>query len=503
LLAEKAFSKIDIFEQRDSVGGIWNYTPEHNPQDDASFAVPQENPHQGVEKPVWRSRVKSSGTVNGDTNGTKTANGDSRDAEKKEPVFMTPMYDRLETNIPRSLMRFSDHPFNDSLQLFPKHDSVLDYLEDYAQDVRHLINFNTQVVDVRPLESSRPSTNGIPQENGHKAEPEHHPWTLTTRSIFTSQTQTHTYDAVAISSGHFSTPFIPSIRGIQSWAAAHPGAISHSKHYRTPAAFRGKKVVVVGNSASGLDIGGQIAQVCEGPLIMSVKSESYLAPGGKPAHSNIVEVSQIVEFLPENRALRFEDGRVECDVDAVVFCTGYLYSFPFLSSLSPPPITDGTRVEHTYKHLFYAPRPTMAFLALAQKIIPFPHAEAQAAVLARVWSGRLGLPEYDEMRRWEEGVVKERGGGGEFHTLHFPKDGEYINEMCDWAAEADGEAEGRGKLPKRWGQWEFWARERFPAIRRAFVERGEGRAGVRRLEEIGFDFERWQEERRREGKELL
>jgi uncharacterized 2Fe-2S/4Fe-4S cluster protein (DUF4445 family) len=76
--------------------------------------------------------------------------------------------------------------------------------------------------------------------------------------------------------------------------------------------------------------------------------------------------------------------------------------------------------------------------------------------------------------------------------LKFPKDAEYINMLYDWAVSVDVrvdlENDGKGKLPKRWGEWEYWARERFPAIRRAFVERGEDRVKVKTLEEIGFDF---------------
>lgn len=465
--------------------------------------MPQENPQQGVEKPIWRGEAKSNGTANGEAGDLSEVNGHGSDGEEREPVFMTPMYDRLETNIPRSLMRFSDHPFDDRLQLFPKHDDVLDYLESYARDVKHLISFHTQVVDVRPAQEHPTS----PANGADGAE--HAPWTVRTLSLRTNETTTQNYDAVALASGHFNIPYIPRIPGIRAWAAAYPGAIAHSKHYRHPARFRGKKVVVVGNSASGLDISAQLAPLCQPPLLLSQKSASYLSADA-PARGR-ADVPPIAEFVVAGRAVRFADGRVETGVDAVLFCTGYLYAFPFLAALAPPPVADGASVHNTYRHLFYAPRPTLAFLALAQKIIPFPHAEAQAAVLGRMWSGRLGLPDHEVMRRWEEGVVRERGAGGEFHTLHFPKDGEYINEMWDWAAEADGETGGgdgqgearKGKMPKRWGQWEFWTRERFPAIRGAFVGRGEGRKDVTRLEELGFDFEAWREERRKEGKGLL
>lgn len=387
------------------------------------------------------------------------------------------MYERLETNIPKPLMRFSDTPFPEHLQLFPKHQDVENYLVQYSRDVQHLIHFQTQVVSVRPTLVGK--------------------WHVTTSDLLSGQQTTILYDAVIVASGHFAVPYVPAIPGLEDWNAAYPGAISHSKFYRRPENFRNQKVIVVGNGASGLDIGSQIAQYCRQPLLVSQKSESYMSPGKSAAK---LELPPIRRFSTQDRAVEFEDGKVERDIDAVVFCTGYLYSLPFLESLELPLITDGERVEQVYQHLFYIPRPTLSLLALPQRIIPFPVAEIQAAVVARVYANRIALPSVEEMRDWERRTIKENGEGAAFHMLNFPKDARYINELYDWAAEAplkEGlENDGRGKMGKRWGEWEFWARERFPAIRRAFVERGEERAKVTRLEEIGFDFEKWKEEER-------
>jgi hypothetical protein len=227
-------------------------------------------------------------------------------------------------------------------------------------------------------------------------------------------------------------------------------------------------------------------------VLVSQKSESYLA-GGFAQNPNIESVPQITHFNPEDKTIVFSNGRVEKDVDHILFCTGYLYAMPFLSTVSPNPIGNGARVEHTYQHLFYAPHPTLSFLVLPQKIIPFPLSEAQSAVVVRVCSGRLGLPSEQEMEKWEASVIDEQGDGGDFHTLKFPKDANYINMLYDWAlsAEPHGDLEhaGRGKLPRRWGEWEFWARENFPAIRKAFMQKGEDRKHVYTLDILGFDFE--------------
>lgn len=219
---------------------------------------------------------------------------------------------------------------------------------------------------------------------------------------------------------------------------------------------------------------------------------------------------QITAFHPSSKTIEFENGEREKDVDAIVFATGYFYSLPFLSNLTPAVIHDGSHVHNTYKHVFYHPQPTLAFLALPQRVIPFPVAEAQAAVVARVYAGRLALPSQEEMQRWERERDVETGKDTRtWHLLPFPRDGEYINELSRWARSArvrgqeeeeDKRQNGQGvskengegvqgKMPPLWGEWEFWCRENFPAIRRAFGALGEKRHAVRSIEEVGFDYQ--------------
>lgn len=120
----------------------------------------------------------------------------------------------------------------------------------------------------------------------------------------------------------------------------------------------------------------------------------------------------------ENSAVKFKDDTIETDIDAVVYCTGYFYSYSFLKSLHPAVISTGECVENLFQHIFYRPNPTLAFVTLNQKIIPFPIAEAQSAVVARVWSGRLTLPTESEMLSWERQTLEETGGESLIESSH-------------------------------------------------------------------------------------
>ena len=65
-------------------------------------------------------------------------------------------------------------------------------------------------------------------------------------------------------------------------------------------------------------------------------------------------------------------------------------------------------------------------------IVPFPLAECHAPVIARVWSGRLELPDPHQMSEWPDGIIRERGAGRSFHALTSPLDLEYMKEMYVW-----------------------------------------------------------------------
>lgn len=478
LRGEKVFDRIVIFEQRSRSGGIWNYTG--NQRNETLFTIPQTDPQGENQEP---DRIKVAHMDN--------PHAYNRSSAKETSLsFLSPMYESLETNIPRGLMGFQDLDWPQDSQLFPTHETVLSYIDDYGKDVQDLVQYETQVIDIKPTSNSSASS-----------------WKVQTRCLRTDEKHEEIFDALIVANGHFITPYVPDVPGIREWNKQYPGAMSHSKYYRRSEEYTKKKTVVVGNSASGADISNQIAPHCQQPLLWSSRSTSIFSATHGAAGARRHEVPPIAHFIPETRGVEFEDGSKESDIDAIIFATGYFYSLPFLQNLKPQLITDGSHVNHTYQHLFYAPNPTLSFLTLPQRVIPFPIAEAQAAVLARVYAGRLTLPTYSEMVKWEHAVIAEMGDGKQFHLLPFPKDGNYINELSHWAMSAqvkEGlENDGKGKAPPIWGEWQMWCRAQFPAIRRAFTALEEERKECRTLEEAGFSFEEWKKEKEKEDKDMI
>ncbi|KAI1619535.1 dimethylaniline monooxygenase (N-oxide forming) [Exophiala viscosa] len=449
LLAENVFDTIDIYEQRDGVGGIWNLSV---PERSRHIPVPQTDPRYG-------QKVQDDSSLE----------------------FESPLYDYLETNIPKQLMAFSDVPFPEDDPLFPSHQAVLRYLEKYAQDVKHLIRFSTAVTDIRLV---------VDQATGQER------WNVVAQGLTRKKTTSAFYDAVVVANGHYTVPYVPDIKGIAKWNATYPEVIIHSKAYRRPEDFKDKKVLVIGNSASGLDIATQIAKYCKGPVLLSARSVS--AFGTLPPAEWREDVDEVVDFLSQeegNRAVRFRSGRIVKDLDSIVFATGYFYTFPFLSGLLPPIVTDGLRIRGLYQDLFHIEHPTLAFPVVNLKVIPFPLSQNEGALIARVWSGRLDIPPTLEMKQWELDKISQNGDGKHFHLKKFPQDAAQVNELYAWAEKArrrEGlENDGQGKLGTRWDERQVWMRSQFPNIKAAYAKRGEAKLKVRTMEELGFDFDEW------------
>jgi len=157
-------------------------------------------------------------------------------------------------------MSFSELPFgpNFAPQRFPPHEAVQRYLEAYADTfaLRPFISFGRKVVRVEPRDPSEGAAGfrGVAWEvttvpsapGGGGAEGE-------------EEARTQQFDVVVVCNGHYSEPRTPELPG----AAAFRGTLMHSHNYRSARPFAGRRVLVVGASASGHDISREIAEEAE------------------------------------------------------------------------------------------------------------------------------------------------------------------------------------------------------------------------------------------------
>ncbi len=138
------------------------------------------------------------------------------------------MYDQLETNLPAPLMQFSDLPFKPGCQLFPRRETVRSYIDEYAQDIRHLIKFRSLVRDVRLIES-REKEQQLSEQ-----------WRIESENLDSREVHECMYDAVVVANGHYNEPYVPRVEGLREWEQTWPHSVSHSMTYRRPDCFRDK-----------------------------------------------------------------------------------------------------------------------------------------------------------------------------------------------------------------------------------------------------------------------
>lgn len=483
-----AYDRIVVFEQRSEVGGIWNYSPRPPNQEH----IPQESPYFRPDAPLQPEA------------GTTDA-----------PEFPTATYDELYVNIPHPLMGFTDMKIADihdanhpgkPLRIYPHRQSIAEYLIAYSQEVRHLIRFSTKVDNVRLLRRPRnwQRRGSDDADNAANGSTDDHvdSWEIHSSNTIDGTPIVETFDAVIVAQGHYNNTFTPNIPNIEEFKAAHPGVLTHSKRYRVPDPYRGKKVIVVGNSASGLDISTQIKTVTK-ELYMSVHSPVISELFHRLTGAE--EVTEIAEFLVEERGVRLKDGRVLCDIDNVIFCTGYLFSLPFLEKEKPSAeaaadkentlgsmLSDGRRIHRLYDDMFHIDHPTLAFLCLPMKVVPYPLTQAQAAIVSRVWANTLDLPTTEEMNEWEREAEKVRGPT--FHMWEHGDDGVYINAWYDKIMNGPQSATSRaGKEPPHWDDKLVWMRAMTLFGKVKFEEDGQKATS---LKELGYEYDpKWNDKK--------
>ncbi|CAM9184592.1 unnamed protein product [Choristocarpus tenellus] len=166
--------------------------------------------------------------------------------------------------------------------------------------------------------------------------------------------------------------------------------------------------------------------------------------GGGGGHGNVWWRPALKAF-EGSHGVKFEDGTF-AEVDTVIWCTGYDYSFPFLegSGLMDNPVSEC--VSPLYKQIFHTRHPSLGFIGLPQSVVPFPLFEMQAQLFAAVVSGTAQLPDRAGRERWSQeelGRLQARGvtGGRATHVL-----GSLQWAYCeDLAVHAWGWEEGVGK----------------------------------------------------------
>ncbi|KAH8655135.1 hypothetical protein BGZ60DRAFT_459846 [Tricladium varicosporioides] len=429
-IEERCFDRIEVFERKESAGGTWIYDPSPS----SSLSLQPGGLPPDIDPPL---KIPN--------NLPKTT-----PPNEQERYTQTPIYSSLTTNVPSIAMSFSDLPF--PYGPFVPHHVPRQYIESYFSHHRidTLLNLDTTVEDVSVTRT---------------ANEEREKWKLTLRKYDSVRRVDvwweDEFDGVIFANGHYSVPFVPQVQGLSKYLEIFPDRVIHSKIYRTPLLWKGKKVLIIGNSASGHDITTELVSIARLPVYQSRRTASRW-DGAKPPHG-VVWKPTVKEYLPSGRII-FEDYTYLDGIDTVIYCTGYKASFPFWNVRNNGrEIWDykGNRLVKNYLHTFFQDFSSLGVVGVP-RVLTFRSFEYQAVALARLFAGResVKLPSVVEQERWERDRRRQREKEGKkFHDIEW-ETGETLHWLGDLYQIAGlGLLTGEGRVPPVLGSQVRWAIE--------------------------------------------
>nr|XP_033817835.1 dimethylaniline monooxygenase [N-oxide-forming] 5-like isoform X2 [Geotrypetes seraphini] len=340
------------------------------------------------------------------------------------------IYRSVIINTSKEMMCFSDFPIPDDYPNYMHNSKILEYFRIYAKHFNLLkyIHFKTLVRSIR----KRPDFSQTGQ------------WDVVTEAD--GKQESTIFDAILVCSGHHTDPHLPlaSFPGIETFK----GQYFHSRDYKNPEEFQGKRIIVIGIGNSGGDISVELSRTAQ-QVFLSTRHGSWILNrvadygypidllgttrflnamkhtlpsslvnwmaelklnrrfdhanyGLKPQHrifsqhpmvnddlpnrilSGTVLVKPNVKKFTETAAI-FDDGTVEENIDVVVFATGYNFAFPFFDESV---IQVHSNQVSLYKYIFPPDleKPTVAVIGLIQPLgAIMPISELQARWATRIF----------------------------------------------------------------------------------------------------------------------
>jgi len=367
--------EIICYEKQTEIGGMWNYT--------------------------WRTGLDQNG----------------------EAVHGS-MYRYLWSNGPKECLEFADYSFEEHfgepIPSYPPRAVIKDYIEGRInkQDINKYIQFECPVRWVSFDEKTKM-------------------FTVTVMNHKTGKQEVNEFDYVVVATGHFSTPNMPELKGMESF----PGRVMHAHDFRDALEFKDKDVLLVGSSYSAEDIGTQCYKYGAKSVTISYRSQAlgYDWPDG------MSEVPLITHF--EGDVAHFVDGTSK-RYDALIMCTGYLFHFPFLPDSLRLETPNNLYPENLYKGIFWQKNPQLIYLGMQDQYFTFNMFDAQAWYARDVMLGKIKVPEAEackmDEKKWldtytkvetvyeeidfQASYIRELNNATDYPEFHVEKQGEVFKE---------------------------------------------------------------------------
>lgn len=483
------------FEARPKLGGVWSDTPgdhlDDSPttfdqlrvlQDEQIAADPRALFYQG--SPLVGSdhkRINLNGLSGSSL--SKPVKVTKRSKLARDALFFTEktgLYYDFMSNVPEDLMRYEDdtRKYTEGRGLC---NPDIAPLVDLKTIKSHMNNFilENELQDHYRLNTSI--------EYVDKSGPDK--WIVVARKSAPDEDYDEWYvelfDAIVVANGHFQIPYVPfymsspsreSSTNIHEFNQKFPGKLVHVRDidiwYRRELPKYGissdrHRIVIVGKSFSCMDVLKRIVHLQRSDnLEILISTDVPPMPDNKanPFYwfdewlvqtKRVKLMSEIVSFNSDSSTptIKFADGTQIDGVDHVIFATGYLYSYPFMSQelmdqcriyVTPDPRnvegrpSNISRVTGLYLHTFSIAEPTLTFPGVSSNANFQSFQIAAKAVVGAfsrfndlftkcepndypyydsIW--RQILPSIDEQLRWSKERLATTGNNGSYH-FYYP-----------------------------------------------------------------------------------
>lgn len=283
------------------------------------------------------------------------------------------MYRYLWSNGPKEVLEFADYTFEEHfgqpIPSFPPREVLYDYITGRAarDDLRRFITFDTAV---RWIAEDRATGR----------------FQVTLETFADGGTRVEEFDYVIVATGHYSVPNVPEYPGFPTF----PGRIMHSHDFRDAHEFAGQDLLVMGSSYSAEDIALQSRKYGARSVTITYRTE----PMGFSWPEGVTEVPLLTKV--EGRTATFLDGTTR-DVDAIVLCTGYRHSFPFIEDELRLRTANELYPPNLYRGVFWLDNPRLMYLGMQDQYYTFSLFDVEAFTARDVVLGRQQLPARADM----------------------------------------------------------------------------------------------------------
>ena len=291
--------------------------------------------------------------------------------EHGEPVHGS-MYRYLWSNGPKECLEFADYSFEEHfgrpIPSYPPRAVLHDYIAGRVErsGVRQYIRFRTPV---RWVDYS--------DETGR--------FTVAAKDLVKDEHQVEEFDYVIVASGHFSVPNVPQFEGLEHF----PGRVMHAHDFRVADEFVGKRLLMIGASYSAEDIGTQCIKYGAKSITFSYRTK----PMGFDWPAGFEERPLLLKL--DGKTAHFKDGSTT-EVDAIILCTGYLHSFPFLPDALRLKTHNCLYPAGLYKGLFWHGNSKLIYLGMQDQYYTYNMFDAQAWYVRDAIMGKFELPGREE-----------------------------------------------------------------------------------------------------------